>query len=100
MREPQLPFVAPLRGWVIRAVYRLGFNQSFIDTTLSKWEAGYTITETRCTEESKGKEYGLESECKCWGCSERRCFTFFDQVRKNFGTGILIQEATNEREHS
>lgn len=53
--------------------------RAWIDVALAKWEAG--SQPEPCTEEMKGKGYGLATDCKCRGCFERGCLAYFSQVR-------------------
>lgn len=81
MPKARTPFPPEIRTMLARAMYKRGMAWAFIDVAIRKWEAGQGMQDAKCTEEAKGKEYGLETGCKCEGCSLRSCFAFLDQAK-------------------
>lgn len=79
MRQPAFnPRTRTLMTTIILAHSRPP-SREWLNVAFAKWEAGAQAAP--CTEEQKGKEYGLATDCRCRGCFERSCFAFFARAR-------------------
>jgi hypothetical protein len=84
----------PLRTGAFRAIYRRsGLPMQQIEDAYERWEAGVSPLPCKFGPVEQRKAF----ECRCPGCMQALCFTFFDMTAATFGPACARCGKTGRR---